>query len=93
MKRYSIYARVSTDSQSTDNQLLELQKIAELKGYVVTQIFTDEGISGAKGRDFRTGFDNIIKGAIPNPHITIISNEDNSSTVKLNLTLPNLLSP
>ena len=64
MKRCSIYARVSTDSQATDNQLIELQKIAKLKGYVVTQIFTDEGISGSKGRDFRTGFDNIIKGAI-----------------------------
>ena len=64
MKRCSIYARVSTDSQTTDNQLIELQKIAKLKGYVVTQIFTDEGISGSKGRDFRTGFDNIIIGAI-----------------------------
>ena len=64
MKRCSIYARVSTDSQTTDSQLIELQKIAKLKGYVVTQIFTDEGISGSKGRDFRTGFDNIIIGAI-----------------------------
>ena len=64
MKRCSIYARVSTDSQTTDNQLIKLQKIAKLKGYVVTQIFTDEGISGSKGRDFRTGFDNIIIGAI-----------------------------
>ncbi len=64
MKRCSIYVRVSTDSQTTDNQLIELQKIAKLKGYVVTQIFTDEGISGSKGRDFRTGFDNIIIGAI-----------------------------
>jgi len=64
MKRCAIYTRVSTLSQTTDNQLLELQKIAELKGYVVTEIFTDEGISGAKGREIRTGFNNIIKGAI-----------------------------
>ena len=64
MKRCAIYGRVSTDSQTTDNQILELKKIAELKGYIVTEIFTDEGISGAKGREIRTGFDNIIKGAI-----------------------------
>ena len=41
MKRCAIYTRVSTLSQTTDNQLIELQKVAELKGYVVTQIFTD----------------------------------------------------
>jgi len=64
MKRCAIHTRVSTLSQTTDNQLLELQKIAELKGYVVTEIFTDEGISGAKGREIRTGFNNIIKSAI-----------------------------
>ena len=64
MKRCAIYTRVSTLSQTTDNQLIELQKVAELKGYVVTQIFTDEGISGAKGREIRTGFNNIIKSAI-----------------------------
>ena len=64
MKRCAIYTRVSTLSQTTDNQFIELKKIAELKGYVVTEIFTDEGISGSKGREIRTGFDNIIKGAI-----------------------------
>ena len=64
MKRCAIYGRVSTDSQTTDNQIIELKKIAELKGYIVTEIFTDEGISGAKGREIRTGFNNIIKGAI-----------------------------
>ena len=64
MKRWAIYTRVSTLSQTTDNQFIELKKIAELKGYVVTEIFTDEGISGSKGREIRTGFDNIIKGAI-----------------------------
>ena len=64
MKRCAIHTRVSTLSQTTDNQFIELKKIAELKGYVVTEIFTDEGISGSKGREIRTGFDNIIKGAI-----------------------------
>ena len=38
--------------------------MAELKGYTIVDTFTDEGISGSKGREIRTGFDNIIKGAI-----------------------------
>jgi len=73
MKHCAIYTRVSTLSQTTDNQLIELQKIAELKGYVVTQIFSDEGISGSKGREIRTGFDNLIKGAIKKDFDIILS--------------------
>jgi len=34
--------------------------------------FNDEGISGAKGRDKRTGFDNIIKGALKKDFDTIL---------------------
>ena len=42
MKRCSIYARVSPDSQSTDNQLLELQRIAEYKHTSLTNL-SEEG--------------------------------------------------
>jgi len=73
MKHCAIYTRVSTLSQTTDNQLIELQNIAELKDYVVTQIFSDEGISGSKGREIRTGFDNLIKGAIKKDFDIILS--------------------
>ena len=65
MKRCAIYGRFSIDSQITDNQILEL------KGFVVTKIFTEESISVAKWREIRTGFFNIIKGAI-NKHFDIM---------------------
>ncbi len=62
MKRVAIYARVSTDrSQTVENQLRELQEVAQRQGWIVTDIFTDEGISGAKGRDKRPGFDALLK--------------------------------
>ena len=64
MKRCVIYARVSTDSQTTDNQINELNRVDELKGYKIVHTFKDEGISGAKGRDERKGFDELIKGAV-----------------------------
>lgn len=31
-------------------------------GWVISAIFTDEGVSGAKGRDQRPGFDKLLKG-------------------------------
>jgi len=58
MKRCAIYDRFTIHSQTIDNQILEL------KGFVVTEIFTDESISVAKWREIRTGFDNIIKSKI-----------------------------
>ncbi len=51
MKKVAIYARVSTDKQSTDNQLRELRAIADKNGWELVNEFVDEGISGAKGRD------------------------------------------
>ena len=70
--RCVIYTRVSTDNQTTDNQLMELKRVAELKGLTIIDTFTDEGISGAKGRDKRTGFDNLIKGAVKKEFDTIL---------------------
>jgi DNA invertase Pin-like site-specific DNA recombinase len=61
-KRVAIYARVSTDrAQTVENQLRELHEVAQRQGWVVTAVFTDEGISGAKGRDQRPGFDALLK--------------------------------
>ena len=42
----AIYARVSTADQTTDNQILELQKAAERQGWTVDRVYTDT-ISGA----------------------------------------------
>jgi DNA invertase Pin-like site-specific DNA recombinase len=63
-KRVALYARVSTDrgAQTTENQLRELQAVAVRLGWTVVAVFTDEGISGAKGRDQRPGFDALLKG-------------------------------
>ena len=61
--RCAIYSRVSTSNQTTLNQVSELRKIAELKGFTIVQEFEDV-VSGAKGRDDRKGFDNLIKGAV-----------------------------
>jgi len=64
IKKVALYSRVSTDSQTTENQLLELREVAVRNGWVVVQEFTDQGISGAKGRDQRPSFDALIKAAM-----------------------------
>src|SRR6185369_8844274 len=55
-KRVALYARVSTDGQSVENQLRDLREVAERHGWHVVDEFTDRGISGAKGRDQRPAF-------------------------------------
>ncbi|KJS42459.1 MAG: resolvase [Rhodospirillaceae bacterium BRH_c57] len=62
-KRVAIYARVSTDQQTVQNQLADLQAVAERSGWTIVKVFQDEGISGAKGRDQRPAFDSLLKAA------------------------------
>ena len=62
--RCAIYSRVSTIDQNVANQVEELRIIAKRKGLTIVAELVDEGISGSKGREARTGFDNLIKGAI-----------------------------
>lgn len=62
-RRVALYARVSTDqNQTVENQLRELQAAAARLGWVVIAVFTDEGISGATGREQRPGYDALLKG-------------------------------
>jgi DNA invertase Pin-like site-specific DNA recombinase len=61
-KRAAIYVRVSTDSQTTKNQVRELQEIAARHGWTVVATFEDAGISGAKGRAQRPGLDKLMQG-------------------------------
>jgi DNA invertase Pin-like site-specific DNA recombinase len=62
-KRVGLYARVSTDrTQTVENQLRELHEVAQRQGWIVVAVHTDEGISGAKGRDKRPGYDALLKG-------------------------------
>jgi DNA invertase Pin-like site-specific DNA recombinase len=57
-----LYVRVSTDGQTVDNQRRELDAVAERHGWQVVHVFTDQGISGAKGRDQRPSFDALCHG-------------------------------
>jgi DNA invertase Pin-like site-specific DNA recombinase len=61
-KRVALYARVSTDGQSVENQLRELEAVAVKEGWDVVERFIDRGISGAKGREERPAFDRLSKG-------------------------------
>lgn len=61
-RRAALYARVSTDKQSTANQLSELREAAERLGWEVAAEFVDHGISGAKGRKDRPQLDALMKG-------------------------------
>lgn len=61
-KRVALYVRVSTDkSQTVDNQLRDLKHAAERFGWIIAAIHRDEGISGAKGRERRPGFDALLR--------------------------------
>jgi DNA invertase Pin-like site-specific DNA recombinase len=58
--RCAIYARVSTQDQTPDNQLLPLRAFAGARGWTVTE-YVDHGISGAKER--RPALDTMLKAA------------------------------
>lgn len=62
-KRVALYLRVSTDGQTTENQRLELERIAEHTGWRIVNVFEDHAISGAKGREKRPALDNLLKDA------------------------------
>lgn len=64
--RAALYLRVSTNEQTVDNQRLELMKILDARGWTLTQEYSDEGVSGAKSRDKRPGFDALCKAATRN---------------------------
>ena len=63
MKTIAIYARCSTNSQHTENQLIELRSLCERLGYRIYQEYVDNGISGAKGRDERPALNALLKDA------------------------------
>ena len=71
-KRAAIYARVSTDKQSTDNQLAELRAVAGRMGWDVVAEYVDHGVSGAKGRDQRPQFDAMLK-AVTRREVDVIA--------------------
>ena len=62
-KRAGMYLRVSTHDQNTSNQRRELERVAEQRGWEVVRTYEDQGVSGAKGRDLRPGFDRLCRDA------------------------------
>ena len=54
-KRVGIYARCSTQEQSTDSQVMALTEFAAARGWTVEKIYVDNGVSGAKEK--RPGLD------------------------------------
>lgn len=60
--RVAIYARVSTGEQSCESQLHALRLAADRHGWEIVQELTDEGFSGATGRDKRPAYDALLKG-------------------------------
>ena len=63
MMKCAIYARVSrAGKQDLTNQLNILRDVAEQKGYELVGEYTDE-MTGVAGRDKRSGFAELMKGA------------------------------
>ena len=50
-------------SKPIENQLRELHRIAQRRGWEVVQEYRDAGISGSKGREERPGLDEMLKDA------------------------------
>jgi DNA invertase Pin-like site-specific DNA recombinase len=53
----AIYARVSTHEQTAENQLLELRRYVDARGWTAVE-YVDEGVSGAKDR--RPALDQLV---------------------------------
>lgn len=60
-KNVGIYLRVSTTEQTIENQRRVLEEVAGRQGWNIVRTFADEGVSGAKGRDARPGFNALAK--------------------------------
>lgn len=59
--RAAIYARVSTVDQNSENQLIELRRYCEARGWPVTGEYVDQGVSGTKER--RPALDELLRDA------------------------------
>jgi len=62
-RRAALYLRTSHADRTTENQRRELKKASKRAGWPVVAVYEDNGISGAKGRDGRPGFDRMLKDA------------------------------
>jgi DNA invertase Pin-like site-specific DNA recombinase len=63
-RKVALYARVSTRGQELENQLAELSAACARKDWHAVRVFTDYGVSGAKGRAVRNGLDDLLKAVV-----------------------------
>jgi DNA invertase Pin-like site-specific DNA recombinase len=68
--KVALYARVSTDSQDPEVQLMALRAHAAQRGWQVVEEFVDRGISGAKER--RPALDRLMKAAWTGPFKVVL---------------------
>ena len=61
-ERVALYAKSGTDGQTTENQLHELRKIADQKGWQIAREFVDQSTSLSKGRGQGPAFDEMFNG-------------------------------
>jgi DNA invertase Pin-like site-specific DNA recombinase len=61
--RAALYLRVSTTDQDTARQERELRTVAATRGWDIVEVYSDNGISGAKGREKRPAFDRLHQDA------------------------------
>ena len=62
-KRVGLYLRVSSGEQTIETQRMGLVAACEARGWRIVEEFEDKGISGAKGREKRPGFDRLLRAA------------------------------
>ncbi len=62
-RKAALYLRTSHADRTTENQRRELRKAAKRAGWSIAAVYEDNGISGARGRDGRPGFDQMLKDA------------------------------
>jgi DNA invertase Pin-like site-specific DNA recombinase len=56
--------RVSTPHQTTENQRLDLVRVASLRSWTIVETYTDHAISGAQDRTSRPALDRMLKDAV-----------------------------
>jgi len=61
VKRVGLYLRTSSTERTVENQRQALTEALTRRGWQIAEEFTDEGVSGAKGRDKRPGFDRLSR--------------------------------
>jgi DNA invertase Pin-like site-specific DNA recombinase len=71
-KRIAIYARCSTDEQTTENQIRELRDVASRHGWNVVAVFDDNGISGGVPREDRPAM-KMLLGAVARREVDMVA--------------------